>query len=193
MKKILVLVLAAVMLLAVLTGCGGSKKTWTGKHTVEIVIKDYGTITLEVDADTAPITASNFLNLAKKGFYNNLTVYRAIDGFAIYCGDPNKNGTGTSGETITGEFTSNGYNNPLTFERCAVGMARGVNKNSASCQFFILENDARYLDGEFAIFGKVTSGMEIVDRIASTAPVTGSDGHITVDNQPVISSAKVIN
>ena len=193
MKRTAVLLLAVLMLLAVLSGCGGSSKSWTGKHDVEIVIKDYGTVTLEVDADSAPVTASNFLTLAKKGFYNNLTVYRAIDGFAIYCGDPNKNGTGTSGETITGEFTSNGYNNPLTFERSAVGMARGVNKNSASCQFFILQNDAHYLDGEFAIFGKVTEGMEIVDRISSTAQVTGSDGHITEANQPVISSVKVVD
>ena len=193
MKRTAALLLAVLMVLAVLSGCGNSKKSWTGKHDVEIVIKDYGTVTVEIDADSAPVTASNFLNLAKKGFYNNLTVYRAIDGFAIYCGDPNKNGTGTSGETITGEFTSNGYNNPLTHDRGAVGMARGVNKNSASCQFYILLNEAHYLDGEFAIFGKVTSGMEIVDRIGSTAPVTGADGHITEANQPVISSVKVVN
>ena len=186
MKKTLAILLAVLALAAALSGCGGSK-TWNGKHDVEITIKDYGTVTIEVDADSAPITASNFLNLVDKGFYNNLSVYRAIDGFAIYCGDPNKNGTGTSGQTITGEFTSNGH------VRGAVGMARGVNKNSASCQFYILQNDARYLDGEFAVFGTVTSGMEIVDRISSTVPVTGSDGHITVDNQPVISSAKVIN
>jgi len=192
MKKILAILLAAVVLTMCLSACGGSK-TWTGKHDVELTIKDYGTITLEIDADSAQLTASNFLNLVKKGFYNNLTIYRAIDGFAIYGGDPNKDGTGTSGTTITGEFTSNGYNNPLGHVRGAIGMARGVNKNSASCQFFILQNDARYLDGEFAIFGSVTSGMEVVDRIASTAPVTGSDGHITVDNQPVISSAKVVD
>ena len=190
MKRTLAIILAVLMLVLSLSGCGG-KKSWTGKHTVDIVIKDYGTITVEVDADTAPITASHFLNLAKKGFYNNLTIYRAIDGFAIYGGDPNKNGTGTSGETITGEFNSNGYNNPLSNVRGAIGMARGINKNSASCQFYILQNSATYLDGEFAVFGSVTSGMEIVDRIASTAPVTGSDGHITVDNQPVISSVKV--
>lgn len=193
MKRTAAILLAVLTLLAVLSGCGSKSKSWTGKHDVEIVIKDYGTVTLEIDADSAPVTASNFLNLAKKGFYNNLTVYRAIDGFAIYCGDPNKNGTGTSGETITGEFTSNGYNNPLTFERCAVGMARGVNKNSASCQFFILQNDAHYLDGEFAIFGKVIEGMEIVDRIGSTAQTTGADGHITEANQPVISSVKVVD
>ena len=192
MKRTAAILLAALMLLSVFSGCG-EKKSWTGKHDVEIVIKDYGTITMEIDADSAPVTASNFLNLAKKGFYNNLTVYRAIDGFAIYCGDPNKNGTGTSGETITGEFTSNGYNNPLSHVRGAVGMARGVNKNSASCQFYILQNEATYLDGEFAIFGKVTQGMEIVDRISSTAQVTGADGHITEANQPVISSIKVVD
>ena len=190
MKKTIAILLAALLLTAALSGCGGNK-TWTGKHTVEMTIKDYGTITLEIDADTAPVTASNFLNLAKKGFYNNLTIYRAINGFAIYGGDPNKNGTGTSGETITGEFNSNGYNNPLSNVRGAIGMARGVNKNSASCQFYILQNNATYLDGEFAVFGSVTSGMEIIDRIASSIQVTGTDGHITVENQPVISSVRV--
>ena len=192
MKKTLVTLLLAVLMLSLLAGCGGNKE-WSGKHTVEITVKDFGTITVQVDADAAPITASNFLNLAKKGFYNNLTVYRAIDGFAIYGGDPNKNGTGTSGDTIVGEFTSNGYPNMLSNVRGAIGMARGINKNSASCQFYILENDATYLDGDFAIFGSVTSGMEIVDRISSVTPVTGSDGHITVENQPVISSVKVVD
>ncbi|MBR6114472.1 MAG: peptidylprolyl isomerase [Oscillospiraceae bacterium] len=190
MKKTIVLLLSVLLLVTALSACGGSK-SWTGKHTVEITIKDYGTIKVDIDADTAPVTASNFLNLVKKGFYNNLTIYRAIDGFAIYGGDPNKNGTGTSGETITGEFNSNGYNNPLSNVRGAFGMARGINKNSASCQFYILQNDATYLDGDFAVFGNVISGMEIVDLIASTAQVTGSDGHITVDNQPVISSIKL--
>ena len=190
MKKTVALILALLLLTAALSGCGGDQ-TWNGKHEVEITVKDYGTITLEIDADKAPVTASNFLNLVKKGFYNNLTIYRAIDGFAIYGGDPNKNGTGTSGSTITGEFTSNGYNNPMSNVRGAIGMARGINKDSASCQFYILQNNATYLDGDFAVFGNVTSGMEIVDRIASTVPVTGSDGHITVDNQPVITSMKV--
>ena len=189
MKKLIVILLAALVMMTALSGCGD--KTWTGKHQVEIVIKDYGTVTLEIDADKAPATASNFLNLAKKGFYNNLTIYRAIEGFAIYGGDPNKNGTGTSGTTIPGEFTSNGYNNPLSNVRGAIGMARGINKDSASCQFYIMVGDATYLDGDFAVFGSVISGMEVVDRIASTVPVTGSDGHITVDNQPVISSMKV--
>jgi len=189
MKKTIAILLSAVMLLALLSGCSG--KTWKGRHEVEIKVKDFGTITLEINADAAPQTASNFLNLARKGFYNNLTIYRAIDGFAIYGGDPNRNGTGTSGDTITGEFNSNGYNNPLSNVRGAIGMARGVNKNSASCQFYILQNDATYLDGEFAVFGSVTSGMEVVDAIAASAQVTGTDGHISRDNQPVISSIKV--
>lgn len=192
MKKIMAVLLVAAMALSVLAGCGGNK-TWSGKHTVEMTINGYDTITLEIDADSAPLTASNFLNLVKKGFYDGLTIYRAIDGFAIYGGDPNKNGTGNSGEFIEGEFTSNGKSNPLSHVRGAIGMARGINKNSASCQFYILENDATYLDGDFAIFGSVTSGMETVDYISSTVPVTGSDGHITVENQPVISSAKIVD
>ncbi len=192
MKKTLAIVLAVVLVCSAFAGCGGSSsKTWTGKHDVEITIGNFGTITVEVNADAAPETASNFLNLCKKGFYTKQTIYRAISGFAVYGGDPNKNGTGTSGSTITGEFTSNGYNNPMSNVRGAIGMARGINKDSASCQFYILQNNATYLDGDFAVFGKVSSGMEIVDRIASTVPVTGSDGHITVDNQPVITSMKV--
>ena len=191
MKRTLTILLVLVLALSLFSGCGD--KTWNGKHDVEITVKNFGTIKLEINADEAPATASNFLNLAKKGFYNNLTIYRAIDGFAIYGGDPNKNGTGSSGTTIPGEFRSNGYNNPLSNTRGAIGMARGVNKDSASCQFYILQNDATYLDGDFAVFGKVTEGMDVVDAIAASVSVTGSDGHITKENQPVISSVKVLN
>ncbi len=173
-----------------LTGCGSSKD-WTGKHNVEVVIKNYGTITLQINADVAPQTASNFLNLAKKGFYNGLTIYRAIDGFAIYGGDPNGNGTGTAGSELYGEFTSNGFNNSLSNSAGAIGMARGINKNSASCQFYILTDDATWLDGDFAVFGYVVDGMDIVRQIASGVSVTGSDGYIAASNQPVISSMKV--
>ena len=191
MKKKLALLLAAVMLLTVLSGCGGSKE-WTGKHKVEIEVKNYGTITLEINCDTAPQTASNFLNLAKKGFYNGLTFHRVINGFAIYGGDPNGNGTGNSGATITGEFISNGYNNPLSNTRGAIGMARGINYNSASSQFYILQESNTFLDGDFAVFGYVTSGMEVVDQICSTVPTTGEDGYVAESNQPKISSIKVI-
>ena len=129
MKRKIAFLLALLMAASILAGCGGNK-TWTGKHEVEITVNNYGTIRLEVDADSAPKTASQFLNLAKKGFYNNLTIYRVIDGFAIYGGCPNKNGTGKASTTVEGEFTSNGFNNPLSMTRSAIGMARGTDKNS---------------------------------------------------------------
>jgi len=191
MKKTVAIALAAVLLVLLLAGCG-SNKTWTGKHDVEITVANYGTITLEINADAAPQTASNFLNLAKKGFYNKQTIYRAIPGFAIYGGDPNKNGTGTNGgNTIPGEFTSNGFNNTLSHTRGAIGMARDVNKDSASCRFYILQSDQLFLDGDFAVFGYVITGMDVVDQIAAAAQTIGSDGYIAESNQPVITSVKV--
>lgn len=194
MKRILAIVLAAVLLCAALAGCGGGSKTWTGKHDVEITVANYGTITVEVNADAAPNTASNFLNLCKKGFYNKQTFYRAISGFAVYGGDPNKNGTGTNGSnTVRGEFTSNGFNNTLSNTRGAIGMARDVNKDSASCRFYILQSDQTFLDGDFAVFGYVVTGMDVIDQIAASVPVIGSDGYIAESNQPVITSVKVIN
>ena len=192
MKKTVAIVLAAVLLVLTLAGCG-SNKSWTGKHDVEITVANYGTVTLEINADAAPQTASNFLNLAKKGFYNKQTIYRAIPGFAIYGGDPNKNGTGTNGgNTIPGEFTSNGFNNTLSHTRGAIGMARDVNKDSASCRFYILQSDQLFLDGDFAVFGYVITGMDVVDQIAAAAQTIGSDGYIAESNQPVITSVKVI-
>ena len=193
-KRMTALLLSAVLLMSMLcfSACGGNKE-WTGKHSVEIVVKNYGTITLEINADAAPQTASNFLNLAKKGFYNGLTIYRAIDGFAIYGGDPNGNGTGSSGDTIPGEFMSNGFNNPLSHVVGAIGMARGTLKDSASCQFYILQNSATYLDGDFAVFGYVVSGMDTVNSIASSVSVSGADGYIASANQPVISSMRIVH
>ncbi|MBR4578785.1 MAG: peptidylprolyl isomerase [Oscillospiraceae bacterium] len=190
MKKTLAALLSVVLLLCVLAGCS-SNKTWTGKHDVEITVANYGTFTVEVNADAAPQTASQFLNLAKSGFYNKKTVYRAIAGFAIYGGDPNKNGTGTSGSTIPGEFSSNGFRNPLSHTRGAIGMARDTNKDSASCRFYIMQSDQTFLDGDFAVFGYVSSGMEIVDQIAAGAHTIGADGYIAESNQPVITSMKV--
>ena len=193
MKRILAIVLAAVLPCAALAGCGSSK-TWTGKHDVEITIANFGTLTVEVNADAAPETASNFLNLCKKGFYNKQTIYRAINGFAVYGGDPNNNGTGTNGSnTIRGEFTSNGFNNTLSNTRGAIGMARDVNKDSASCRFYILQSDQTFLDGDFAVFGYVVTGMDVIDQIASSVSVIGSDGYIAESNQPVITSVKVVN
>ena len=183
MKRSLALTLALVLLLCTLAGCGGGSKSWKGTHHAEIVVEEYGTITIEINADIAPITASNFLNLAKKGFYDGNSFYRVIDGFAIYGGDPNGNGTGTSGTTIEGEFTANGVANSLTNTR----------DNSASCQFYILQSDATYLDGDFAVFGYVISGLNVVDQICAGTPTTGSDGYVASANQPVIKEIKVVD
>ncbi len=193
MKRITALILALVLLLCLLAGCGSGSKKWTKLHHVEMVVADYGTITLEINADAAPITASNFLNLVKKGFYNKNSIYRAIDGFALYGGDPNGNGTGTSGSTIPGEFTANGVSNPLTNTAGAIGMARGTHYDSASCQFYILQSDATYLDGDFAVFGYVISGQSVVDQICAQVETTGSDGYIAAANQPVITSMKILD
>lgn len=193
MKRSLALVLALLMLLCTLAGCGGGSKSWKGTHHAEIVVEEYGTITIEINADIAPITASNFLNLAKKGFYDGNSFYRVIDGFAIYGGDPNGNGTGTSGSTIEGEFTANGVANSLTNTRGAIGMARGTHYNSASCQFYILQSDATYLDGDFAVFGYVISGINVVDQICAGTATTGSDGYVASANQPVIKEIKVLD
>ena len=193
MKRSLALTLALVLLLCTLAGCGGGSKSWKGTHHAEIVVEEYGTITIEINADIAPITASNFLNLAKKGFYDGNSFYRVIDGFAIYGGDPNGNGTGTSGSTIEGEFTANGVANSLTNTRGAIGMARGTHYNSASCQFYILQSDATYLDGDFAVFGYVISGLNVVDQICAGTPTTGSDGYVASANQPVIKEIKVVD
>ncbi len=192
MKKTLALALALLLLCGVFAGCGGSK-TWSGTHHVEIAVEGYGTITVEINADAAPITASNFLNLVKKGFYKNNSFYRVIDGFGIYGGDPNGNGTGTSGTTIEGEFTANGLANSQSNTRGAVGMARGTHYNSASCQFYILQSDATYLDGDFAVFGYVISGISVVDQICTGAATTGSDGYVAAENQPVITSIRIID
>ena len=193
MKRSLALVLALLMLLVTLAGCGVGSKSWKGTHHAEIVVEEYGTITIEINADLAPITASNFLNLAKKGFYDGNSFYRVIDGFAIYGGDPNGNGTGTSGTTIEGEFTANGVANSLTNTRGAIGMARGTHYNSASCQFYILQSDATYLDGDFAVFGYVISGINVVDQICAGTATTGSDGYVASANQPVIKEIKVLD
>ena len=165
----------------------------TGKHHAEIVVKNYGTIALELDADVAPITVENFANLVNEGFYNGLTFHRIISGFMIQGGDPLGNGTGGSSKTIKGEFASNGVKNSISHVRGTISMARSSMPNSASSQFFIVHKDSTFLDGQYAAFGTVTSGMEVVDKICAETAVEDDNGTISEDNQPVIEYIKVID
>ena len=132
-----------------------------------IEVKEFGVIEVELDPTVAPLTVENFVKLAKKGFYNGLTFHRVIKGFMIQGGCPKGNGTGGPGYSIKGEFTANGVNNPLKHTRGVISMARAMDPNSAGSQFFIMHQDAPHLDGQYAAFGKVVKGIEVVDAIAS--------------------------
>ncbi|MBQ9154309.1 MAG: peptidylprolyl isomerase [Solobacterium sp.] len=125
------------------------------------------TIRLELDETAAPVTVANFRKLVNEGFYDGLIFHRVISGFMIQGGDPLGNGTGGSKENIVGEFASNGHPNPISHKRGVISMARAMNPNSASSQFFIMHKDGTYLDGNYAAFGHVVEGMETVDEIAS--------------------------
>lgn len=135
---------------------------------VNIKIKNDGVIKVELDAKAAPVTVANFEELVKKGFYDGLIFHRVIKGFMIQGGDPEGIGIGGSGKNIVGEFAANGFNNPISHKRGVISMARSNNPNSASSQFFIMHDDGEYLDGNYAAFGKVVEGMDVVDRIANT-------------------------
>ena len=135
---------------------------------VRIEMEDGGIIDIELLPEAAPITAANFEKLVKEGFYDGLIFHRVISGFMIQGGDPTGTGMGGSKENIKGEFAVNGVNNPLSHKRGVVSMARSQNYNSASSQFFIMHADGEFLDGQYAAFGRVISGMDTVDRIAGT-------------------------
>ena len=164
----------------------------SGKHNIEISIEKYGVISAELDADMAPITVTNVINLANEGFYNGLTFHRIIDGFMIQGGDPLGNGTGGSKTNIKGEFKNNGVQNTISHLRGTLSMARSNMPNSASSQFFIVHEDSTFLDKQYAGFGKVTSGIEIVDKICEDTIVQDSNGTVLKENQPKITEVKVI-
>lgn len=165
----------------------------TGKHHAEMIVKDYGTIELELDADIAPITVANFAKLVNEGFYNGLTFHRIISGFMIQGGDPLGNGTGGSKDNIKGEFLANGVNNTISHKRGVISMARSSAYNSASSQFFIVHENSTFLDGQYAGFGYVTSGMEIVDKICEDINVEDNNGTVLKENQPVIEKISMID
>ena len=136
---------------------------------VTIEMEGGGIIKSELYPDVAPNTVNNFISLINKGFYDGLTFHRVISGFMIQGGCPNGTGTGGPGYSIRGEFASNGYENNLKHTRGVLSMARAMAPDSAGSQFFIMHDDAPHLDGEYAAFGKVIDGMDIVDEIAAVA------------------------
>lgn len=216
MKKFFSLLLVCVLSFCCLTGCGSktsstgstgstqpeqssyekelmSSEFASGLHHVEITMKDGGSIALELDADTAPLSVANFCVLAKDGFYDGLTFHRIMSGFMIQGGDPTGTGFEGSSNSITGEFEQNGIANDISHKRGAISMARSTSPNSASSQFFIVHEDSDFLDGSYAAFGQVTSGMEVVDKIAEHTPVEDKNGTVKRENQPVIESIVVID
>lgn len=195
MKKYIVCAMLSV-LLVFSTGCAaqgtGTQASGTLHH-ITINVKNYGTISAELDGVNAPISTDNFISLAKSGFYDGLTFHRIITGFMIQGGDPKSSGSGNSAKMIKGEFSLNGVKNPLTHTRGAISMARAKDYNSASSQFFIVQKDTPRLDGQYAVFGHVTQGMDIVDKICADTPVVDNNGTVEKKDQPVITSIKVID
>ena len=191
-KRMICLVLLAVMALT-LVACGKEEKPM--RVEVEIDVAEYGTIRLKLDREKAPITVDNFLKLVEEGFYNGLTFHRAVEGFMIQGGDPNADGTGHSAERIKGEFAENGVENPISHTRGTISMARSEDPNSASCQFFIMQENGFSLDGKYAAFGTVTEGMEVVDAICSDIkPRHTNEIGVILDKerQPVITEIRII-
>ena len=164
----------------------------SGKHYVVIDVKNYGKIKLELDADEAPITVTNFINLVNDKFYDGLTFHRIIEGFMIQGGGYEIDGTRKNAKTIKGEFAQNNVKNSILHKRGVISMARATNMNSASSEFFIMHEDDDYLDGNYAAFGKVISGMEVVDKIATAARPIDKNGSISLNDRPVIKSIRVV-
>ncbi len=193
MKKTIILLIAALVLLTfVASSCGKTKTTDEdlGETVmVQIEMENGGIIKLELYPEAAPITVENFLKLVNEGFYDGLTFHRIIKNFMIQGGDPEGTGMGGSDETIKGEFSKNGWNNPISHKRGVISMARSQNMDSASSQFFICHADSPHLDGSYAAFGRVTEGMDVVDEIASVP----TDKYDYPAEKVVIKSIKVVD
>ena len=192
MKKYLTLLLCSLCALACFSA---SAESTAGLKDVNVVISTTkGDIELALYPSKAPVTVANFLNLASRGYYKGITFHRVIPNFMIQGGDPEGTGMGGSDETIKGEFSANGVENNLSHTRGAISMARNsVSMDSASSQFFIVQSDSTFLDGQYACFGYVTSGMDIVDQICKDAQPTDGNGTIPAAEQPVITAVRVID
>ena len=196
MKKLITIICSLCLVLS-LAACGNTNSTPDASQTpaapgeeeiAVITIKDYGTVEVELNRAAAPITVENFVKLVNEGFYDGLSFHRIIPGFMIQGGDPLGNGTGGSEESIKGEFSKNGVKNPIEHVRGTISMARAADPDSASSQFFIVHEDSTFLDGQYAGFGTVISGMEAVDAICESAVAIDNNGSIAAENQPIIES-----
>ena len=206
MKRFISIIMAAAMAFS-LTACGETKTAQTyavnhtvgskadataeevkdenllsGTYKVRIEVDNYGDIVVELDADSAPISVTNFMNLVHEDFYSGLTFHRIIEGFMMQGGQSKEK----KAKNIKGEFEGNGVNNPIRHERGVISMARANDPNSADSQFFICHQDSFFLDGQYAAFGHVVSGMDVVDKICEEAIVTDNNGSVAPENQPVI-------
>ncbi len=163
-----------------------------GTYYATIEIADYGTIELELYGDVAPVSVANFVALAESGYYDGLTFHRIIDGFMMQGGDIDGDGLANGDtEPIVGEFSANGYANDISHERGVISMARSRAYDSATTQFFICHADRPQLDGQYAAFGRVISGMEVVDAICAAAEPVDGNGTIAAENQPVMTSVTI--
>ena len=198
MKKIIVLLLAGLLLCSLACAKGGSaaaEKTETKEETnvdktypiATITMKDGGVIQLELYPEVAPESVKNFIALANSGFYDGLIFHRVISGFMIQGGDPDGKGTGGPGYSIRGEFAANGVQNGVSHVRGVISMARAKPFDSAGSQFFICHQDSTFLDGQYAAFGRVISGMDVVDKIAKTT----TDSHDKPYKDQVMETVRV--
>ena len=195
MKKFLSLVLCVLLTLS-LAGCKSVSKSKpsdaaTRFHHVAIDVAGYGVIKLELDSKAAPITVNNFLTLAEDGFYDGLTFHRIMEGFMMQGGAPKS--IADTPDAIYGEFALNGWNNPISHTRGVISMARPEAFDGASSQFFIVHKDSLFLDGQYAAFGYVTEGMEVVDAVCESSRPIDDNGTILAEEQPVITSVRVID
>lgn len=195
MKKFIAVLLILTLTIPLFASCNKSEVSEydpNQTYLADIVIKDYGTITVKLDSETAPITVENFVNLALDGFYDGLTFHRIMSGFMMQGGDPNGNGTGGSENKIKGEFIANGIANGISHKRGVISMARrGDSYDSASSQFFIMHADSPSLDGEYAAFGHVVEGMDVVDKVCADAKPIDDNGTIPAAQQPVIKTVTI--
>ena len=190
-KIAMIVVLAAIVVGAVALVFNGISKGKEVTHTAVIEIENYGAIELALCGNKAPKTVERFVTLAKDGFYDGLTFHRIMEGYMMQGGCPEGTGLGKWEKNLRGEFAANGFNNPISHRRGTISMARANDYNSASCQFFIVHQDQTMWDGQYAAFGYVTDGMDVVDAVCTTVKPTDGNGTIPAEQQPKIVSITV--